>query len=79
MIRTFTWFTRDRWVRYNIYFLMSFVILHIVSRSFAERERMRYYQERHQCDLIKMFDKLLKMFHDGILIVNQDELIYSNQ
>lgn len=50
-----------------------------LSRHIAGRERLRFEKTRNQKILVEMFNNLLKVFHDGIIISGDEKILYRNE
>ena len=47
--RSYFWMKNEksRWVRFNIFYFESFLIIYVVSRAFNQRERQRYQSQKN--------------------------------
>ena len=79
--RTYYWITDpSRWLRFNLYLLMTFIIMCIFSRAFHQRERDHFVKMKNQKQLLMLFSNLIKVYHDGIVIsTSEDVILYNKQ
>eukprot|EP00347_Sterkiella_histriomuscorum_P017889 403347588 len=61
-----------------VFFLAAFIFLYILARSFQHLERDKFQQKLNQNQLLKMFHNLIRRNHDGIIITQNDEIVFMN-
>lgn len=80
LIRTFYWIPNlKRYVKFNLYFLMAIAILYYFSRQYHSRERMHFNKSKNQQQLLSLFHKLIRVYHDGIIISTKDDIVLYNE
>ncbi|CDW85931.1 sensor kinase [Stylonychia lemnae] len=80
MWRTYDWIADPfRYARFNIFLITTLGIVYIFSRATHLREREKFEQAKKQKQLLKLFHNLIRVYHDGILITKQEEIVYSNK
>jgi hypothetical protein len=57
---------------------LSTLICLVVSRIYLKKERDMFHNEETHKQLTTLFHKLVKIFHDGIIIINEDNILYYN-
>ena len=67
------------YLKFVLFFCASFYLIYVFARFFHQREREKFKQSQQQKDLIRLFQNLLIHFHDGILITNNDRILFYNE
>jgi hypothetical protein len=68
--RTYNWVgSTFSYSRFNVYYIMCYVLIYFLSWTINVKDRLRFEQMIKQRDLLKMFSNLVKVFHDGIIII----------
>ena len=59
--------------------LTTLGIVYIFSRATHTKEREKFEQGKKQKQLLKLFHNLIRVYHDGILITQKEEIVYNNK
>jgi hypothetical protein len=68
-----------RAVRMVFYFYYGFLVLFFIQRQYMRIQRERFIFTKKQNKAIEIFDKVIKMFHEGIVISEKGIPIYQNE
>ena len=80
VIRTMYWIEqRFRHIKFNIYFSLTFAVLYLFSRAYHQRERENFCKMKNQKQLLSLFHNLIKLYHDGIVISTNDNIVLYNK
>ncbi|CDW91215.1 periplasmic sensor hybrid histidine kinase [Stylonychia lemnae] len=80
LIRTWFWIPENfRYFRFNLFYITCFVFIYIFSRQFVSKERERFKRRQNQKQLLKMFHNLIRTHHDGIIISQNQDILFHNQ
>ncbi|CDW78214.1 multi-sensor hybrid histidine kinase [Stylonychia lemnae] len=60
------------------FFLAAFIFIYILARMFQHIERDKFQQKTNQNQLLKMFHNLIRRNHDGIIITQNEEIVFLN-
>lgn len=50
----------------------------ILGRTFNQRERKIFQGKKNEENILHVFSKVLRVFHDGIVLIQDDTIIYEN-
>eukprot|EP00347_Sterkiella_histriomuscorum_P021684 403333123 len=77
--RTWLWIDEKmRFYRFNIYFLTSFTFIYIFSRQMVIKEREKFKRKQNQKQMLQMFQNLMTTHHDGIIITENEDILFFN-
>jgi hypothetical protein len=78
--RTYYWINNDfSYSRYNVNYIVCYILIYFMARTINIKDRLRFEQMVKQRDLLKMFGNLVKVFHDGIIIIENDNIVFKNK
>eukprot|EP00347_Sterkiella_histriomuscorum_P013223 403365539 len=58
---------------------LSLGVVYAFSRFSQNRDRERFEQNKNQKQLLRLFHNLIKVYHDGILITQNEKIVYNNK
>lgn len=71
LFRTYNWIPLIfKYIRFNIYFLITFLFTYGFGRAFHKIQRDKFVASMKQKHLLEIFQELVKVYHDGILITS---------
>eukprot|EP00347_Sterkiella_histriomuscorum_P013635 403363966 len=80
LVRTLKWINDDfRYARFNIFVVTALGIVYTFARFSQNRDREKFEQVKNQKQLLRLFHNLIKVYHDGILITQNEEIVYNNK
>jgi hypothetical protein len=65
-----------QWVRFNGAYILSFLLMYMFSRYMVGRRRKTYKRNNNSKKMLNIFFDLIKVFNDGIIIADKDEIFY---
>ena len=68
-----------RYIRFNTYFAFSFFILFFFQRFYQQIERLNFEKTLTNSYTVFIFNNMIRHFHDGIVIVDKEEILYRNK
>ena len=71
--------SKVEWARFNLFLYVCFISAYILGRRFTQFKRERFIQNNTLKNAVNMFHSLLRMFHDGILLSESDNILFANQ
>jgi hypothetical protein len=78
--RTYYWIDNSfRHIKFNLYFGITFVVMYLFSRAYHQRERETFCKMKNQKQLLSLFHNLIKLYHDGIVISTNDNIVLYNK
>lgn len=79
-VRTYYWINSNtyRYVKFNVYTILSMMLIYFCSRAFNQIQRERFLQAQKQSELLKLFNNLVKAYHDGLIISNSEGIVFYN-
>lgn len=81
VIRFYFYYTGDilNWLRFCAYYLISLVSIFWLSRI-VNHIRRSIFKKTHQArQMFKLFYSLLRVFHDGIILTHEDDIVFQNK
>eukprot|EP00347_Sterkiella_histriomuscorum_P015384 403357221 len=79
-IRTYNWINENfRYARFNIYVVITLGIVYTFSRFSQKLDREKFEQNKNQKQLLQLFHNLIKVYHDGIVITQEKDIVYNNK
>lgn len=69
----------DRWIRFSIFYILAIGSTNLFSRKRQQRERDFFIQKRARTQILGMFSSLLRVFHDGIILSDEEKIIMHNR
>ncbi len=67
-----------RYIRVELYSFITFVFIYFFARAFNQRDRDNFKSARKQRQLVDMFRNLIKVNNDGIIITQNDQIVFFN-
>eukprot|EP00347_Sterkiella_histriomuscorum_P016729 403352075 len=78
--RTYTWIDDNfRYVRFNTYVVVTLGIVYTFARFSQKLDREKFEQNKNQKLLLQLFHNLIKVYHDGIVITQEKDIVYNNK
>lgn len=78
--RTYFWVvTFGRYIRYNAYMALTFIVVYLFSRMFHQSVREKFIKIKNQHQLLRLFNKLMKAYHEGIILSSNSDIILFNK
>lgn len=68
-----------KYVRYNLYMISVYAFLMLISRLYIRQTRSNFLSRHRQERLLHLFQNLVKLYHDGIIIATKDDILFQNQ
>ena len=69
----------DRYFLLSVYFMIAYCLIYTFSRTFHQHQRDMFSKMKWQKQLLGLFYNLIKIYHDGILISSNDNIILYNK
>ncbi len=66
------------WIRTSVYFIIIFSICYVFSRLYTQQQREAFKQKLQLRQMSQLFLGLVRVFHDGIIISHNEEIIFKN-
>ena len=80
-IRLFFLYTRHHGfaIRFMTYYVIALTMVFIIARVYVQRQREMFRQKLQIKQVSKLFQSLVRVYHDGILLTHDSKLVYSNK
>lgn len=79
-VRTYFWIhPLSKYLRFNLYYSATFILIYIIGRGIHQRERDHFNKLKNQKQLLSLFHKLVRVYHDGIIISSNDKIVLYNK
>eukprot|EP00347_Sterkiella_histriomuscorum_P012315 403369061 len=80
LVRTYSWINDNfRYARFNMFVFIALGIVYSFARFSQNRDRERFEQSKNQKQLLRLFHNLIRVYHDGIIITQNQEIVYNNK
>ena len=66
-------------IRFSTYYLIALTMVFIIARVYVQRQREMFRQKLQIKQVSKLFQSLVRVYHDGILLTHDSKLVYSNK
>lgn len=80
LLRSYFWIDdKFRWLRFNLYLASSLILLYVYSRSQHRQVREKFQLVKEQDHSLNLFQSLIKVHHDGLIMTRNEKVVYSNK
>ncbi len=69
---------KKKWARQCAFIVLGFIASYIVSRVHMGIKRDNFAQKAKMRQVLSMFQSMLRAFHDGLVLTEDDNIVYSN-
>jgi len=69
----------DQWIHSSIYFVTAVVIMAVLARANIERQIELFSEKRHNRSVTQLTESLVHVFHDGIIVTHEQDIVYCNK
>jgi hypothetical protein len=80
-----TYFHQPEWVflgnyfRFNLLFAISLILISLSARKSIQISRDKFIQMEQQAQTLQLFNNLIKLYHDGLIITNNEDILFYNE
>lgn len=67
-----------RWLRFSAFYILAIISTSVFARNRQQRERDFFIQKRARMQILGMFSSLLRVFHDGIILSDEESIVMHN-
>lgn len=67
------------WLRLSFFFIVALACTYLFSRTFQQRERDQFKHKKTQREILNLFESFVRVFHDGIVLTQGEEIKYTNK
>jgi hypothetical protein len=67
------------YIRFNMLFAISLILFLLSARKNIQISRDKFIQMEQQAKTLQLFNNLIKLFHDGLIITNNEDILFYNE
>ena len=67
------------YLRFNLLFAISLILFSLSARKSIQISRDKFIQMEQQAKTLQLFNNLIKLYHDGLIITNNEDILFYNE